>query len=185
MRMLRLTSGLGLALLVATAACERQGTPSLDAPGAVEVAGQSAMNAADEAPTIPAQRPEPVPAAPTTPLVITGGQIEAEFSGALAQCLNTGDAAKGVSVAMGECFNTELQAQDARLNIAYRQAMAGRNDPGKVRLRTEERAWIRQRDSGCQQAATGGTIDMVEIPSCLLTETVRRRLVLEAAVGPS
>ncbi|MDY6922499.1 MAG: lysozyme inhibitor LprI family protein [Pseudomonadota bacterium] len=98
----------------------------------------------------------------------------------LSRCLETGAAAKGVSVAMGGCFNAELQLQDARLNAAYSRAMARLDAAGQARLRREERAWIRQRDEGCAQAATGGTIDQVEIPACLLDETVRRRLELEA-----
>lgn len=77
----------------------------------------------------------------------------------------------------------ELDAQDARLNAAYREAMARLDPAGQTGLRNEERAWIRQRDEGCDASATGGTIDRLEIPSCVLDGTIRRRLALEALAG--
>ncbi len=113
-------------------------------------------------------------------LSITVEQVEAEQSLDLTRCLSFGDAAKGVSLAMGGCVNAELRVQDERMNTAYRSAMARLDAVGRAQLRSEQRAWIRQRDSGCAENRTGGTIDMVDIPSCLLDETIRRRLVLEA-----
>jgi len=106
--------------------------------------------------------------------------IDAEKSAELSRCLATGDAARGVSVAMGGCVAAELQAQDGRLNTAYRVAMDRLDEAGKARLRAGELVWMRKRDEGCAEEATGGTIDMVDIPGCLLDETISRRLVLEA-----
>jgi len=105
--------------------------------------------------------------------------VRAQRSPELARCLDSGDAAKGVSVAMGGCFNAELALQDERLNAAYKSAMAKRDADGQARLRADERAWIKRRDAQCKEAATGGTIDMVEIPACLLDETIRRRIALQ------
>ncbi|CAN5249627.1 hypothetical protein BH10PSE1_BH10PSE1_24690 [soil metagenome] len=178
----RLSSGgVAVALLLTVSACERGLPPSKDAPwtsGGAPTASPSANATSAPAASVPTG-PD-TRAAARTPLVITQAQIDAEHSPDLAACLDTGDAARGVSVAMGGCFNRELSAQDARLNSAYRDAMARLDETGRAKLRLEERAWIRERDNGCREAATGGTIDLVEIPGCLLEETVRRRLELEA-----
>ncbi|MBY8825110.1 lysozyme inhibitor LprI family protein [Sphingomonas colocasiae] len=110
-------------------------------------------------------------------------QVRAQHSPALDACLNSGDAARGVSVAMGGCFHAELKVQDDRLNAAYRSALAKRDAAGQARLRAEERAWIRRRDAECRAVAVGGTIDMVEIPACLLEATIRRRVTLQPMAG--
>jgi len=114
---------------------------------------------------------------------LTDAQVRAQHSPALDACLNSGDAAKGVSVAMGGCFNAELKLQDDRLNAAYRAALSKRDVAGQARLRTEERDWIKRRDADCRAVAVGGTIDMVEIPACLLDATIRRRVTLQPMAG--
>lgn len=163
-------------LLIAVAGCGEQddrsqkSAPSSQAPTAPR-------GVTDD---VRAPAPAAVPVVPQAPLVITQEKITAEQSAGLSTCLNTGDAAKGITTAMASCIQIELKMQDARLNSAYRAAMARRDAPGQARLRAEERAWIRERDEGCQASATGGTIDQLEIPSCVLSETIRRRLVLEA-----
>ena len=172
--------GAGMAgLLIAVAGCGEDADRGAMSAGAPEMPTPPA--AATKGPGTPAApAPATVPAVPQAPLVITQDQITAEQSAGMTTCLNTGDAAKGVTTAMASCIQLELKSQDARLNSAYRAAMARRDAPGQARLRSEERAWIRQRDEGCQASATGGTIDQLEIPSCVLSETIRRRLWLEA-----
>lgn len=110
----------------------------------------------------------------------TQQQVEAEYSPALSACLRAGDAAKGVSVAMGACMREELALQDARLNAAYVAAMRSLDTSRRARLRVMERSWIKQRDAACNDVAMGGTIDLVDVPNCLLDETIRRRIMLEA-----
>ncbi|WP_165356477.1 lysozyme inhibitor LprI family protein [Sphingosinicella sp. BN140058] len=110
----------------------------------------------------------------------TQQQIEAEYSPALDACLRSGDAARGVSVAMGACMREELALQDSRLNAAYAAIMKSLDRSGRAALRAEERSWIKQRDAACNDVAVGGTIDLVDIPNCLLDETIRRRILLEA-----
>ena len=106
-------------------------------------------------------------------------QIKAQYTPSLAMCLRTGAAARGVSAAMGGCFHAELKVQDARLNAAYRAAMRKRGLAERIALRNRQRAWITRRDEECQTVAVAGTIDLVDIPRCLLDETVRRRIVLQ------
>lgn len=129
---------------------------------------------------------EPAAAAPTP---VAGGpeltqeQIQEQYSPAYATCLETGDAAKGVTPAMAQCIADEIKVQDERLNAAYRSAMDKRDEAGKTALRDEERAWIKARDAKCNALAQGGSIDRIEIPSCTLSETVRRRVKLQPMAG--
>ena len=172
--------GAGMAgLLIAVAACGEDDDRGASAAALPEA--PTSATPATAAPEVPAATATAtVPAVAQAPLVITDGKVRAEQSAGMTTCLNTGDAAKGITTAMASCIQSELKTQDARLNSAYRAAMARRDAPGQARLRSEERTWIRQRDQGCQESATGGTIDQLEIPSCVLSETIRRRLVLEA-----
>lgn len=110
------------------------------------------------------------------PLAISAEEIEGERADEVSRCLDTAIN----SNTMGACVNAELDRQDARLNEVYRAVMKRLDDAGKGRLRSEELAWIRERDAGCQEEMMGGTGDMYEWPNCLLNETARRRLVLES-----
>ncbi|WP_369059114.1 lysozyme inhibitor LprI family protein [Caulobacter sp. 73W] len=114
-------------------------------------------------------------------LALGAAEIDAKarYSPALDACLKSGDAANGVSVAMATCFNYELTRQDARLNAAYKVAMAKRSAVAQKTLRAAQRAWIKRRDAECQENLTGGTIDMVERSSCHLELTTIRAVELE------
>jgi len=116
-----------------------------------------------------------------TPALAQSSRIdpEKEYSPAYDRCLNSGDALKGVTVAMAGCTNAELQKQDARLNRAYKAAMAKRSKPQQASLRTAQRAWIKRRDAECQEDLTGGTIDMLNIGGCHLSMTTVRAVELE------
>jgi uncharacterized protein YecT (DUF1311 family) len=110
------------------------------------------------------------------PLSISAEEIEGERADEVSRCLGTAINSNTV----GACVSAELDRQDARLNEAYRAVMRRLDDAGRAKLRSEELAWIRERDAGCQEEMMGGTGDMYEWPNCLLNETVRRRLVLES-----
>lgn len=96
------------------------------------------------------------------------------YSQAYARCLRVGDAAKGVSVAMASCANLELGRQDKRLNAAYAAVMGRLSPTARESLRVQQRAWIKRRDTECQEGLTGGTIDMVERAECHLERTASR-----------
>ncbi|PVM91893.1 lysozyme inhibitor LprI family protein [Caulobacter endophyticus] len=107
---------------------------------------------------------------------------EKQYSPAYAACLNSGDAIKGVTAAMAGCTNEELGKQDARLNRAYKAAMAGRSRAEQAKLRTVQRAWIKRRDAECREDLTGGTIDVLNIGGCHLSMTTVRAVELERMV---
>lgn len=178
-----LTSSALLALTL-LCACGQEAAPA--DPPVIVVEPDTDANAVTQTPQATEPAPAPVTkAAPATvrPADVSDMAVEAEVTPALAACLETDDAAKGVSYAMGGCFREELGRQDERLNAAYRAAMAKRDAAGKARLRDEERAWIKRRDEECEAQRTGGTIDLVEVPACLMQETIRRRIVLQGMAG--
>ncbi|AHE56294.1 hypothetical protein NX02_23395 [Sphingomonas sanxanigenens DSM 19645 = NX02] len=134
-------------------------------------------------PNIVAPTPTPTPTPGAGGPELTQAQIEEQYSPAYDTCLATGDAAKGVTPAMAQCIADEIKVQDERLNAAYRSAMDKRDEAGKIALRDEERAWIKARDAECQGLAQGGSIDRIQIPSCVLDKTIRRRVKLQPMAG--
>lgn len=196
------------AMLFLTAACDGGGAPLADAGNGADNAAPALAADASRGPVTDASGGNeaasiigaPVDGAPVGDVpaesgpsrsgstedlgdTLTDEQVRVQHSPALDACLNSGDAAKGVSVAMGGCFNAELKLQDDRLNTAYRAALSKRDAAGQARLRAEERDWIKRRDVDCRAVAVGGTIDMVEIPACLLDATIRRRVTLQPMAG--
>lgn len=185
-----LPSAFAFALLILLASCDRMDQPAATSnfqneSRATPFVARTERAAIDQAPAsdtsevVPIRKVRSVP----DPTILPFEQVEAEYGPGLKACLNGGYAAKGVSAAMGECINVELAAQDARLNAAYRSAMAKRGPPEQVILRDAQRAWIKERDASCEEVRMGGTIDLVEVPSCRLEETVRRRIQLQSMAG--
>lgn len=108
--------------------------------------------------------------------------IEARYTEAYDTCLNTGDAAKGITPAMRACVSQELQRQDGRLNQAYVTVMKRLSNAKKSRLRTLQRAWIKSREKQCRAEADeyeGGTIAPQIYSGCLLDEAIIRTIWLE------
>jgi uncharacterized protein YecT (DUF1311 family) len=96
---------------------------------------------------------------------------------------------------MGGCISREVEYWDARLNAAYKQAMAeakqadkdngaGPNGPQSQAeaLRAMQRAWIPYRDAACLWEYSkwgGGTGGGPASASCMMTLTGEQALVLE------
>jgi uncharacterized protein YecT (DUF1311 family) len=70
---------------------------------------------------------------------------------------------------MNGCARDELTRQDAGLNGAYKAAMSNRDDSAKVLLRSQQREWIKMRDTSCD------TSDY----ECVLDATILRTIELE------
>lgn len=97
-------------------------------------------------------------------------------SPALDRCLNTGEAAQGVTPAMAACFGADYRRADARLNTTYAATMKRLSVARRAALRSSQRAWIKQRDRACPlQTGDGvGTIERLNHPACLTKQTDRR-----------
>lgn len=86
--------------------------------------------------------------------------------------------ARGNTVQDGICAQTEMAAQDARLNKAYQQVMHQLdNEPDKkIALRNAQRSWLKKRDYDCK--VDGDTID----DDCLVEKTAIRANELEKQI---
>lgn len=107
----------------------------------------------------------------------TNGGTEAgglDYSASYSRCMESGEAAEGVTAAMAACNNEELAKQDARLNAAYQTAMAARTQAQKASLREAQRAWIKLRDTKCREDLSGGTMDILIEGGCILDMTAKR-----------
>ena len=105
--------------------------------------------------------------------------VDARYTPGYQRCL---DAPEGQSTyGMVECAGAELKIQDARLNAAYRKAMAGLNPRQKTKLVAAQRAWVAFRDAECAsfQDEDWGTISRINAADCVLTLTVKRTIDLE------
>jgi uncharacterized protein YecT (DUF1311 family) len=164
-----------------------QGVTAPDADASAQVQAYADPDpSASSAAAAPASAPsQAVSSAPVADLgsSLSQDQVEEQYSAAYNTCMKTGDAAKGVTIAMAECVNAEVRRQDQTLNAAYKSAMDKRDEAGRNALRQEERAWIKTRDAKCASMRQGGTIDAVAVPGCLLDETIRRRVRLMPMAG--
>lgn len=91
----------------------------------------------------------------------------------LNRCLDTGEAARGVTSAMSACFVADYRRADARLNDIYRSTMKRLPAARKAALRTSQRAWLIRRDRACplDTSEGAGTIEMSNHPACLAKQT--------------
>ena len=113
----------------------------------------------------------------------TQSQIKKRFSQDYTQCM---DASGGITAEMRDCFGTEIDRQDARLNQAYVMVMRPLPKPRKERLRGLQRTWIKQRDAKCtraSKAAEGGTLAGIIYADCILDQTISRTIFLENYKG--
>jgi uncharacterized protein YecT (DUF1311 family) len=97
-------------------------------------------------------------------------------SSQLDRCLDSGEAAQGVTSAMSACFVADYRRRDAELNDVYRSTMRRLPPARRSALRAAQRAWLGQRDRACPIASAegSGTIEMSNHPACLTAQTRRR-----------
>ena len=115
-------------------------------------------------------------------LLLTVCGTAAADNAALKKCM---DGANTTADMVG-CNVKETKVQDARLNRAYKTALAAQEGTRKQQLQDLQRLWIKYRDANCAFAgsATGGTIDQVNGSGCVLDMTQTRAQELEDLVGP-
>jgi uncharacterized protein YecT (DUF1311 family) len=79
------------------------------------------------------------------------------------------------------CISDEDGAWDKQLNTVYQALMALRSEAEKVKLRDDERAWLKRTAHKCDHAGDGemgGTLQGVEIDQCNLDEKILRTFYL-------
>lgn len=88
-------------------------------------------------------------------------------------------AAAGVTSEMKRCMGSEYAYQDKRLNKAYRLLMAALGKSQRIKLRSDERAWIVYRDSHCALDPNGGQGAELDAYDCSVQETAKQASALE------
>ena len=92
-----------------------------------------------------------------------------------APCQDYGD---GSTFAMVECFGTQSEVWDKRLNEEYRRATA-RAEVDRHKLRDAQRTWLRFRSRNCETYATvNGSISRILSAKCWRDMTRDRTLEL-------
>lgn len=95
------------------------------------------------------------------------------------QCIEDADGnLNGNMVALISCAEKELMRQDARLNAAYKVALAASKN--KDALRQQQRQWVKDRNKTCKDDPNGGPDVALEARECLLQQTEKRAQELES-----
>jgi uncharacterized protein YecT (DUF1311 family) len=109
-------------------------------------------------------------------------EIEKRYSPTYDYCMNNGDAALGITPAMGACISAEHDVQDGRLNQAYKMVMQRLSASKKIKLRNSEKLWISQRDKDCKEerdSYEGGSMASLVWGTCMINATIKRTMWLE------
>jgi uncharacterized protein YecT (DUF1311 family) len=111
-------------------------------------------------------------------LALLAGAAHAEqpISKAYSACM---EKSGGVTANMQDCIGAEFEAQDRRLNAAYKALNAAGNDKRKTAIRDAQRKWIAFRDANCALYGDGGSAGRIAANECLLHHTARRAEELE------
>ncbi|MGL5839056.1 MAG: lysozyme inhibitor LprI family protein [Sphingorhabdus sp.] len=108
--------------------------------------------------------------------LLGGLSISKKISDSYDSCMANGD------YATTDCAKIEWDIRDQSLNQAYAMVMKRQNQAGKTKLRNLQRAWIKQRDSRCQERDEPrgeGYTDPADVYLCMADETYKRTLWLE------
>lgn len=103
---------------------------------------------------------------------------KSEYSPAYSTCTSNSG---GNTSNLSDCAGIELSKQNARLEKAYKTAMAVLPAEKKINLQEAQALWVKFRDADCGMyySLTGGTMDLLEGAGCELSMTRERADSLE------
>ena len=107
-------------------------------------------------------------------LVHAEPKVDRLYSKTFNDCMN---AAGGSTMPMRDCIGAEYDAWDKQLNQVYQALIAARAAPDKLKLRDDERAWLKRTKTKCDHAGDdeeGGSLQGIEIDQCNLDQTILR-----------
>jgi uncharacterized protein YecT (DUF1311 family) len=85
-----------------------------------------------------------------------------------------------------QCYQAESIFQNRRINEAYKILLTHMDSKAKLKLRDEEREWIKHRDSECALSdADTGQSNLLDRDECLISETAKRATELESRLSDS
>ena len=155
------------------------------APTAASGTPNAAATAAAAARTV-GQTPVPSTAAPSTAAAFV--PVTEPFDPghpARARSAPASCGGQNTTVAIEQCYEAKTETADAAID-AVRQASFGRVPAGQqAAINAADSAWLAARTTVCAKAyQTGGTIDEINIASCLLDESTARLDALKGITSP-
>ena len=113
----------------------------------------------------------------------TWQQIEARYTPAFQDCMDSVDASKGkVDTAMAQCMVQETARQDAKLAKVYNFTLTALQSEQQARLSADENEWKEKRTSVCRdtgKSLAGESKRQLAFAECMLDATIRRAIWLE------
>ena len=179
-----------LAAVALLAGCSRGAPESNEANG-------SASNAAAEAPANSSAAEEPAEesnasaaestARPDRPLPdfasfeMSEAQRDSRFSRTYASCMDSA----GSTADYRDCSSAEFRRVEREMERALAAAEEGMSESGREQLRADQQRWRAGLPAFCQseleeEGAEGGSMDLLTLDNCSLTQAVRRTLWLES-----
>lgn len=84
-----------------------------------------------------------------------------------------------------QCFQAKTENTDAQIDAVQQAKYAAASAAGKATILTQDQAWLNARAPVCTVAFdTGGTIDGIEVASCLLDESTSRLWAVKGITQP-
>jgi uncharacterized protein YecT (DUF1311 family) len=111
-------------------------------------------------------------AAAALAIAVSGASFAAE-EGEANPCKSK-DVEMGVTSALIDCQNYDIEVADKALNAEYKRVMSKLAPEQKKALRAKERAWIKARDKACAADPDGGTAAILNSGGCVLGWTRKR-----------
>jgi uncharacterized protein YecT (DUF1311 family) len=93
--------------------------------------------------------------------------------------------AQDTTLAMEQCFENKTETADAGINALQQASFANASAAQRAAINAEDSGWLAARKTVCEKAyQTGGTIDGINISSCLLDESNARLDALKGITRP-
>ena len=114
-------------------------------------------------------------------VLVVAGAVLLASSSALAADDDIRCNRNGNQMELNACAEQDFKASDAQLNQRYKALMTSLSPAAQTALRTEQRAWLKQRDPTCRKRIQGlGSIAPLEYSACQQELTDKRVKQLDA-----
>jgi uncharacterized protein YecT (DUF1311 family) len=165
----RASAALSAIVIGALAGCNSSSTATANAAPAESAAGTAAAAAATSA---------PIAFVPVTEPFDPGHPARAVSASASCASQNT-------TLAIEQCFDDQTETADAAIDAVRQATFASASSGQRAAINSGDSSWLAARSKVCVQAyQTGGTIDGVNIASCLLDESTARLDALKGITPP-
>jgi uncharacterized protein YecT (DUF1311 family) len=166
-------SGLVLAAVSAAAigllaGCSSRGTPAATTPGSAAAASAAAASGAGSNPADSAS-----PSAAAAFAAITEPFDPGHPARAVSGPASCGG--QRSTLAIEQCYEDKTESADADIDTVRQAAFTSASAAQRSAINSADRGWLATRSTVCRQAyRSGGTIDGINIASCLLDESTAR-----------